>query len=481
MTFTVKHSVQGYDNEKAIINNGTYITHQDYMPRMGYFSGMEIQGKLERQKRGLEALHEEIITDEHIHNFSSNIGKVQFESIVSTSLGQTALTTGTLIKEWEIDDRTYFHYKEDEPVIPTIAYFSANYATQKDQFENIAITQYYHPDHNQNISKIAESTKATLAYCNTHFAPYPFKELRIAEIPSHWGFGGFAHPGLISMVENRLYLVDLRNNPKFDLVAKRTIHEVSHQWWGHLLIPKVVEGGALFVEGFAKYTEAVLLEKMYGKGALWQLSETANYRYFFGHTFATTPEPPVYLEDGQAYIAYGKDLTLMLALKDLLGEEKVNSLLRKLINDYGATAQTRVTALDFLKELYVIAPEYKNLIDDWFKKIITYDLSITDQSYTKLENGQYEVKATIKASRTLFLDNGDIKKIGIDEPIRFAVLSKNANEVTSDQDLLHYQLHPINKEISTLTIIVDHEPKFVAIDPYGTRIDENLYDNVVGF
>jgi ABC-2 type transport system permease protein len=481
MTFTAKHRVKGYENEKAIINNGTYITYKDFMPRMGYYSGMEIKDKMERQKRGLKALHEEIVTDEHIHNYGSNIGTVQFESIVSTSMGQTALTTGTLINEWETNDRKYFHYKEDQPILPTIAYFSANYATLKDQYENIAITQYYHPEHNQNIAKIAESTKATLAYCSEHFAPYPFDELRIAEIPSHWPFGGFAHPGLISMVEDKLYLVDLSNNPKFDLVAKRTIHEVSHQWWGHLLIPKMVEGGSLFVEGFAKYTEAVMLEKMYGKGALWQLSETANYRYFHGHTYSSIPEPPVYLEDGQNYIAYGKYLTLMLALKDLLGEEKVNSVLRKLLNDYGETAKTRVTALDFLEELYTIAPEHKKLIDDWFKQVITYDLSITDQSYTKLENGRYEVKATVKASRTLFLANGEIEEIGIDEPIRFAVLTKDANEVTSDKDLLHYQLHPINKEITELTFIVDQEPQFVAIDPYGTRVDENLHDNIAGF
>ena len=35
------------------------------------------------------------------------------------------------------------------------------------------------------------------------------------------------------------------------------------------LAPKNIDGGSLFVEGFAKYTEAVVMEKMYGKSATW--------------------------------------------------------------------------------------------------------------------------------------------------------------------------------------------------------------------
>ena len=55
------------------------------------------------------------------------------------------------------------------------------------------------------------------------------------------------------------------------MVAKRVIHEVAHQWWGHTLSAKPVAGGSLFVEGFAKYTEAVVMEKMYGKSALYDI------------------------------------------------------------------------------------------------------------------------------------------------------------------------------------------------------------------
>ena len=103
------------------------------------------------------------------------------------------------------------------------------------------------------------------------FWDYAFDHVRIAEVPSSWPFGGFAHPGTISMVEDRLYLSDVSKEETFNVVAKRAIHEVAHQWWGHTLSAKPVAGGSLFIEGFAKYTEAVVLEKMYGKRALYHL------------------------------------------------------------------------------------------------------------------------------------------------------------------------------------------------------------------
>ena len=37
----------------------------------------------------------------------------------------------------------------------------------------------------------------------------------------------------------------------------------------------------------------------------------------------------------------------------------------------------------------------------------------------------------------------------------------------------------INKETSEVTIIVNEEPKYISIDPFGTRNDENLIDNTI--
>ena len=61
------------------------------------------------------------------------------------------------------------------------------------------------------------------------------------------------------------------------------------------------------------------------KSATWQISESANRRYFSGRSFASKAEPPLYYADGEGYLSYGKNFTVMLALRDLLGEDKNQS------------------------------------------------------------------------------------------------------------------------------------------------------------
>ncbi len=478
-TFETKKVLKGYETDRTIIQNGSYITHRNFDP-FHYGSGMEITDPMERQKRNLPKRLEEIETDSHIAIEDNRMGKINFETIISTQKDQVALSSGTLLKEWTKEDRNYYHFKSKTKIVPTMAYFSADYATKKTNYKGIAIANYYHPAHEFNIEQIETSIKNTLDYCIENFGPYAFDAIRFAEIPGHWSFGGFAHPGLVSMVEDRLYLVDNTDKDAFNLVAKRTIHEVAHQWWGHTLTPKVIDGGAIFVEGFAKYTEAVIMEQVYGKGAVFQLSETANRRYFRGRTFASTPEPGLYLEDDQDYLAYGKSLTVLLALRDLIGEKQVNSILRNLTDTYRDEEEFKVTALDFIEELYAASPaKYHGLVDDWLKKVITYDLGIKESSYTALADGTFEVTVKVKAKRFETVASGETQEIGINEPVRIGIFTEHPSLVKEEDAILHYEMQQINKEASELKLIVKERPTFIAIDPYGTRSDENRVDNIL--
>ena len=480
--FELKHELKGYEEDKTIVNNGTYITHRDFEPLLGYSSGLEITDKVERKKRNLPKREEEIISDEHIALEDFNNEKINFETIVSTSINQTAMSSGNLVKQWSENNRNYFHYKTKNKVIPMIAYFSANYKAKKVDYKGISIEQYFDEAHSFNIEDIENSNKKTIDYCEENFGDYAFDYVRIAEIPSHWSFGGFAHPGVISMVEDRLYLADVRNEETFNLVAKRTIHEVAHQYWGHTLSAKPVAGGSIFVEGFAKYTEAVVMEKMYGKRAVYELSENARSRYFSGRSFASELEPPVYKVLGQGYISYGKTLNVMLALRDLISEEKVNHVLKTISDKYRNSNTLEANTIEFLDLVYDVTPkEQHHLIDDWFKKVITYDLSIVKSSYVALENGTYEITATVKAKRFETINNGEIIQIGINEPIKIGAFTTHPSLVKEGSSVLYYESNQINKEITEVKFIVSEIPNYIAIDPYGTRTDENLVDNIFRF
>ncbi len=97
-------------------------------------------------------------------------------------------------------------------MMPTVGYFSAKYEKKITRHNGIKVEQYFHSGHDFNVDRIEESILQTLDYCTENFGSYPFKHIRIAEIPEHWGFGGFAHPGTISMTEDRLYFVDFKRS-----------------------------------------------------------------------------------------------------------------------------------------------------------------------------------------------------------------------------------------------------------------------------
>lgn len=478
-TFTIEKELKGYEEDKSIVYDGSYITYRNFEPIIGYASGYEIADRIERKKRGLSERIEEDNSDAHIALEDVKIEKVQFETIVSTSKDQIAISSGDLIKTWSKNNRNYYHYKSQGKILPMVAYFSGKYQVKKAKYDNIFIEQYYHPNHNFNIDEIERSTQETLAYCQENFGSYNFNHVRIAEIPSHWSFGGYAHPGVISMVEDRLYLSDVREENTFNLVAKRTIHEVAHQWWGHTLTGKPVAGGSLFVEGLAKYTEAVVMEKMYGKRALYELAEAARRRYFFGRAFGGAQEPPIYKVQDEGYISYGKAYTVFMALRDLIGEQQVNKILKTITDKHRLDNIPKAHTIELLEEIYKLThKKYHQLVNDWFKKVITYDIAVEKSSYKKLHNGTYEVTATIKAKRFETLSDGDIKKIGINEPIKIGIFTTHPSLVKDNGTVLHYKSKQINKELTEVTFIVKEKPSYIAIDPYGTRNDENLVDNI---
>ncbi|HET8886213.1 MAG TPA: M1 family aminopeptidase [Salinimicrobium sp.] len=479
-SYEIEYKSNGFTANKSLLENGSYLMHNSFEPSLSYNENFEIQDHMEREKRNLPKKEEELVREDDILNDqNSSFRKIDFETIVSTETGQIALAPGDLLCHWKENGRNYFQYKSPHKIAMFIAYFSADYAVQKEEYKEISIEQYYHPPHFFNIDKIENSSKMALDYCLQNFGDYPLDHLRIAEIPSLWNFGGQALPGTISMVEDRLYLIDDRNPQHFDLVAKRTIHEVAHQYWGHILTPKNTEGAAIFTEGFAKYTEAVVMEKLYGKSAVIQLSEQANERYFSERAFAEQQESPLYLSNGESYLSYGKNYISMLATKELIGEEKVNSVLKSLLGKFKDDVEPKLTSLDFLKELYKVTPKnHQNLIDDWFKKIITYDLKVDFLKLEKLENESYKIEFEVTARKFEDKENGEVVSVSIDEPIQIGVFTENPNRLQNDDQIIYLKPHRINKGKMKFSIVVKQLPKFITIDPLATRLDAKRIDNI---
>jgi ABC-2 type transport system permease protein len=71
----------------------------------------------------------------------------------------------------------------------------------------------------------------------------------------------------------------------------------------------------------------------------------------------------------------------------------------------------------------------------------------------------------------------DERELPVNESIEVGIFATDP-DVDVANDILHLAAHPLHDGANTITVIVDKQPAFAAIDPYLTRIDRNRFDNV---
>ncbi|SDC64414.1 Peptidase family M1 [Algoriphagus faecimaris] len=476
-SFTVKPQKNILGSQKALVPNGSYLNFRDFAPFFGYSESMEIKDYAERKKRNLPPKPLANRIDTHSGSTEKNLFKVTFEAIVKTEKDQTALTSGKLIERRVKENRSIYHFKSTEPILPSLAFFSGHY--QKDSLDNGSsqLEVYSLETHSRFNSKTLQIMKEALIYCTENFGEYPFNHLKLVEIPGFWGIGGYAHPGVISMTEDKYFLVK-EGSPQFDLQTKRAVHEVAHQWFGHLLAPRNVPGATLFVEGLAKYAEVLLLEKMIGKSTTWYLSDQANRTYFTGRAISTKPENSLSEQENQSYLAYGKSLSAFLAARDLLGEKELNSIIRELVDTSRSQAKPVVDSQLLLEKMMEkTSPEGQELLVDWFQKIITYDIRIINTNIEKAENGFTQVTIDYEANKMERQADGSELEIYMDEEMELATFLTHPKNIQNEQEIILSQKVRIKSGKGQLKVRLDKIPKIIALDPWGTRPDQNREDN----
>ena len=278
-------------------------------------------------------------------------------------------------------------------------------------------------------------------------------------------------PGLVFLSESRAFLIDARDPSHIDLVTRRTAHEVAHQWWGHSVTPAVVPGASTIIESLPRYSELLVLDKRYGRGQVRRSLQFELDRYLAGRAADKNTEVPLTRVTDQAYLYYGKGAIVMNALKELLGEETLNRALRNFVAaQSGPGHQPKID--DLLREIEAVTPpENRALVNEWTRDVILYDLSLTSATTRRLPDGRFEVTMQVNVHKS----RSDERELPVNESIEVGIFTTDPDEAN---DALHLAAHPLHSGANTITVIVDKQPSFAAIDPYLTRIDRNRFDNV---
>jgi aminopeptidase N len=461
----------------AVVDNGSYLTRQAAFPRLGYVRGYELEDPYARRERGLEPPRKGMGLLNDPANDDLREEWLTVDATVSTSEDQIALGPGDLVREWRQGGRRYFQYRTAQPTTPLFGFVSGRYEVRRVNHRGVSVEVYHHPAHGYNVEKMLATATRSLDMFGERFGPYPHRHLRIAELPSHWGFGAFALPGLIVWPEDRGFLTDESRSGEVDLITRRLAHEVSHQWWGHQLYPARVEGGTMLVETLAKYSEMLVMEAAGGPGRLPPLLRFERETYLLSRVNTSFPEPPLMRVVDLEHVYYSKGSIVMGAMRDLIGEDALNRALRRLLREHGATDPPATTP-DLLAALHAeAAPEHHALIDEWVREVSFVELRVEAASAQGLPDGRYRVTATVLGRKT-FDPAGGVKptEVPLDEMIDVAVYAEHP--LSTDAAPLYAGKHRLRTGQTEVTFEVSGRPGFISLDPFERRIEAERADNV---
>ena len=470
MHFVAGEIYTDFDRQRDIQNSGTYLRNGTFEPRLGYVENFQLSSKVQRRKYQLADLVPE---DCGVKKPIRSMLKQAFETWITTDAGQIAVAPGNLVEKKRMGERMMYHYQSTEKTDNNLSYFSGNYKVVRKQVEGVQVEVYTHPNHGDAVPAILDAVQATLKYATEAFGVYHYDHLRIVEVPLHWKFGGHALPGTIALNEMFIQQDSDADDSGIDQLSRVVIHELGHQWFGHKMSPASGAGANLLTESMANYMEAEVMEIMYGKDVVNQLSDFNRRRYFHFRSESHTCESSLYHVGKETYIAYRKGYVVMQGIKKLLGEEVLNNSLKMLVENF--SVDQTATVDDWVSMLLAsVSSDDKDLVTEWLKEVVTYDLKIIHVDTEAIENSRTKVMVDISAAKFMTLRDGSTVERSMSEDVELMITGVHRDMVQQEAFLSSIRLTGID---SMYTFAVDFVPESVILDPDITRLDDNIIDN----
>jgi ABC-2 type transport system permease protein len=481
--FTLTLHEPGFTNSRAqtnVVENGTFFNNFQF-PQFGYSENFQIVDRNERRKRDLgEVPRMAKIDDEpaRANNYiSDDADWLDFETTVSTAEDQIALAPGYLQREWVENGRRYFHYTMDVPMLPFAAWLSARWEVKKGDWNGMPIEIYYDKKHAYNVDRMIEASKKSFDYYNAHFTPYQHKQLRILEFPGYSTFAQ-AFANTVPYSESIGFIADLRDPEDIDYVFYVTAHEVAHQWWAHRVIGADVQGSTMLSESLAQYSALMVMEKEYGAHRMRKFLKYELDGYLRSRATELREELPLALVENQQYIHYQKGSLVFYALRDAIGEDTLNAVLKRFLEDKGFQQPPYTTSRELLAYLREgTDSKFHPLIEDLFEKIIFYDNRVVTATAKKRDDGKYAVTLKLKTGKLEAAGKGEETDVPLDQEIDVGIFARPPGGKESEETVLHFARHRFTGGESTLELVVDAEPFDAGVDPYNKLIDRDSNDN----
>jgi len=505
LTCNVGHQTHGFrdgNEPPEFAYNGTFFD-SDYVPYIGYNTGMEIDDPRRRREEHLPALEEMPHRGDPAHSinnvfFRGESDWITYHTVVSTAPDQIAIAPGYLQRDWQADGRHYFEYSMGSThILDFFAYISGRYQVKKEAYNgpygDVSLEVYYDPVHNYDVDDMLASSRAGLDYYQRVYSPYQFKQFRIFEFPRYRTFAQ-SFPNTVPYSEAIGFIGRVLKPTDIDFTYFVTAHELGHQWWAHQLIGADAEGSNMMSESLAEYSALQVMAHKYGRDLMHRYLRHELDAYLRGRAGEVRHEPPLALVQREPYVWYQKGGQILYTLADYIGEDKLNLALHNFLMQYRyANSNNQADARDAAKTSLAIdtpypdtrmlvdairaqtPPELQYLVDDGFNRIVLYDNKTISATSQKTPDGKYKVTLEVQARKMQSDGNGAETPMTLADYIEIGVFSGKKDE----EKPLYLKKEKFTEEHKTFVIVVDQEPTLAGIDPYNKLIDRDADDNMI--
>ncbi|MCJ8269059.1 MAG: ABC transporter permease, partial [Psychrosphaera sp.] len=462
-----------------LFQNGTFLDIS-YFPTIGFNRDRLAQSQRIRDEFNLGELPQLAAADDKKaqmqSGFSGDTHWVTNHYTVSTDKGQTAIAPGELEKQWVEGDRAHFVYRGKRATVFYPAVISARFEVKTAKWNDVDIKVYHHARHTYNLDTMIRGVQKSLDVFTTEFGEYPFDHVRIIEFPR---FSRFAqsYPGTIPYSEAIGFIarVDNSKDTVIDYPFFVTAHEMAHQWWPHQTSVSATKGANMLSETLAQYSALLVMESEYGVDNMREFLRYSTDRYLSGRGSERNEEVALVNADDQSYVLYDKGGVVMYMLRDYVGGDVLNKILREYLNEfkYAGTDKAYPTSVGLVNRIKRNIPQqYQYLIADWFENITLMDIRTTEAKTKALDNGKHEVTLKGVVNKNRFTGIGESTTVDMNDLIDVVVFDEKG-------EVIYLQKHRFEGGDFELTVTVDGKPAKAGVDSFHKLIDRVPDDNSV--
>jgi ABC-2 type transport system permease protein len=475
LSWQVRHAPRGFPARgisTAVVGNGSFIVMPTWTPLIGYQPRRELSNAGQRREHGLAARPAvPSLYDLQARRDPTGQERIDLEVTVGTAADQIAVAPGERLETWAQGGRRYFHYATAAPIGNEYAIFSADYAVREARWGDVALEVFHHPAHDLNVQRMIRSMEASLEQFTERFGPYPYKVLRMVEYPAA---GGSLHAAAATIWYQELFsLFDTARDPRrIDLPFAVVAHEVAHQFQP---APASVEGRALLSESFAWYAAMGVIEQEYGAEHLARFLGFMRESYLDPRSRADVP----LLHATDSFLAYRKGPFAMYALREYVGQERVDLAWRRLRARHASQGPPFATSLDLYRELQEVTPDsLHDLLGDLLERNTFWEMEARQASAQQTPGGEWQVSVDVVARKVVVDTAGAEAEMPMDDLVEIGVFAP-AEDGESPTRPLYRAMHRIRTGPQTITITVPGRPARAGIDPRHLLIDVEPSDNLV--